>query len=343
VNNTAASPATTLNWTTTQPASISLSATSGALGAASGTAITGTITAANTWMGPWSVPGVSFSGADASAGTSAIGSPVSTGPFSINVIGHGGVALTTPGAPGGPYQDATSTQGASLSSGYNLAGLTATLGNSTTSYGIGSTTASILAGSLGASSTGITISWRARATAELPANSHAAAGALPLFSDVANLTGITGGASSPYVLQMSYDPSEVGSTAYLEQAVSNGLLYLGYRSTSGATNGQWLNATALAADGNTSLGPNAVQNYQGTAGGFPAGSYASFTAGAGNGFSLSQTLGAWGVDTADHVAWAVVDHDAEFAVVPEPGTLALLAGGAVALAVAYRRRKMAKA
>jgi hypothetical protein len=42
------------------------------------------------------------------------------------------------------------------------------------------------------------------------------------------------------------------------------------------------------------------------------------------------------------VAWAVIDHNSEFAVVPEPGTLALLAGGVIALAVAYRRRKAAK-
>jgi hypothetical protein len=55
-------------------------------------------------------------------------------------------------------------------------------------------------------------------------------------------------------------------------------------------------------------------------------------------------LGSWGVDTADDAVWAVVDTTGgEFAAVPEPGTLALLAAGAAALGLAYRRRKVVKA
>jgi hypothetical protein len=41
--------------------------------------------------------------------------------------------------------------------------------------------------------------------------------------------------------------------------------------------------------------------------------------------------------------WAVVDHDAEFAAVPEPGTIGLLVAGIAALGFAYRRRKAVKA
>ena len=41
-----------------------------------------------------------------------------------------------------------------------------------------------------------------------------------------------------------------------------------------------------------------------------------------------MTLGDWGVNTSNHTVWAVLDHNSEFAVTPEPSTLALLAAGA---------------
>ena len=44
-----------------------------------------------------------------------------------------------------------------------------------------------------------------------------------------------------------------------------------------------------------------------------------------------MTLGDWGVSTADHTVWAVLDHNSQFAVVPEPSTLALLAAAAMAV------------
>jgi fibronectin-binding autotransporter adhesin len=51
------------------------------------------------------------------------------------------------------------------------------------------------------------------------------------------------------------------------------------------------------------------------------------------------TLGYHGVDTANHFAWAVLNHNSQFAVVPEPGTALMLLAGGLALVLAGFRRK----
>jgi hypothetical protein len=130
---------------------------------------------------------------------------------------------------------------------------------------------------------------------------------------------------------MTYDPATLGGTAAAAAAASNGFLFLGYRST---VDGKWHPATSTAlSDGNTAPGAGAVTNFPG--------SWATFTGG--HGTNLSNLLGSWGVDPANNDVWAVVNHDAEFAPVPEPGTIALLVGGIAALGFAYRRRKAIRA
>lgn len=55
-------------------------------------------------------------------------------------------------------------------------------------------------------------------------------------------------------------------------------------------------------------------------------------------FDGNLTVGHWGYDMLNNVVWGVTDHNSEFAVVPEPGSLLLLLGAALGLAMAWRRR-----
>lgn len=55
-----------------------------------------------------------------------------------------------------------------------------------------------------------------------------------------------------------------------------------------------------------------------------------------------MTLGDYGVDTVSHVAWAVINHNSDFAVVPEPATIALLAAAAAGWWAIRSREQRAK-
>ena len=129
-----------------------------------------------------------------------------------------------------------------------------------------------------------------------------------LASDVVEMTGFSPG--EKFVMQMSY----VGTLINEAVEASLGCIHINWLDPA---TGLWTNAVY----GNTSNERGAVTNYQGSwaAAGSPT------------------TLGSWGVDTVNDVVWSVLDHNSEFAVVPEPSSMLLLAAGGLALLC--RRRK----
>jgi len=152
--------------------------------------------------------------------------------------------------------------------------------------------------------------------------------------------------TDPFVLQMNYNAALLNNEA---ADAANGAIYLAWLNPNGGgpNVALWQNATL----GNFG-GPGGDV---GSLGGDYQGSFASFLAAEealdptdfpGNPIAASLTdpelnllLGAYGVDITNHDAWAIVNHNSEFAVVPEPSAFALAALAAAGLAVAARRRK----
>lgn len=151
--------------------------------------------------------------------------------------------------------------------------------------------------------------WRQRTTVEKNNNI--------LASEVLNLTGMetSGSYTDKFVLQMKYEENELYGGASNESALATaGSIHLAW-----LDGGVWKNAI-LGNDGPNS-GLTNVQGGWATAG------------------SSTMTLGDWGVDTANNVVWAVINHNGQFAVVPEPGTWALLVGALLSL-IAYAWRSL---
>jgi len=225
---------------------------------------------------------------------------------------NGAVTVTFQGNVGNATADTSNSQttfGRALTATVPASGSYANLESKTTAtsgsggQGMVGSTATILAGTNSSSSAQtVGMAWRTRAQAEVGSG---------VISDIVQVSGIalngSSGQTAPFVLEMSYDSDVLPGTSAADDP-----LYLAWLDP---TTGLWVNAV----DGN--VGTNSG-NYE--VGAYPNG---------------DTTLGDWGVNTANQTVWAVVNHDGDFAVVPEPSTLALLGVGALGLVCYGLRRR----
>ena len=117
------------------------------------------------------------------------------------------------------------------------------------------------------------------------------------------------------------------------QGARHGGLYLAWLNPAGGPGGVplWQNAVLGDPVNNATL---AEQDYQG--------SFATFQSQIGD-TNLGDYIGAWGVDPANHDVWAVVDHNSDFAVVPEPSSLLLAGMAAIRIHPAARKETTLRA
>ncbi len=160
-------------------------------------------------------------------------------------------------------------------------------------------------------------------------------------------TAINRNQTSTFALSMSYNPSLlIGIEANMAASgdiylawlnpVGSAIVDANYDPTSNSDRPLWQNAVA----GNFGTGVDAT-GFQG--GGSEIGGYgfSNFvTANSITDANLYQYLGDWGVDTTNHTAWVITNHDGQYGVVvvPEPTSLGLLGIGALGL-LGRRRRK----
>lgn len=233
------------------------------------------------------------------------GTLVVTGSLANNGPSHILMAAPDNDIAGNPVLTRAITPGLNTYAGFGSKVTATSLDQEVTPNAALQTSAEILmSGSTAAAN--LSMSWRNRTNAEaLPSNPNA------VLSDVISLTGMNVG--TIYVLSMSYNDLALGMGGLNldEDAIAaSGELRLGWND-----GGVWETAT----DGN-SAGPSG-SSFAGVM------SWTDFVSANGNfgASNLGNYLGKYGVDKNTNTVWAVLDHNSEFAVIPEPSTL--IAGG----------------
>lgn len=194
-------------------------------------------------------------------------------------------------------------------------------GFGSTAIGIAMGTSADLRAGTTFSGQNIEMQWRVRGAGDRPG----------LGSDILNLTGMSPIAGThiqtdPFALQMTYSPGALGGDE--STLASEGLLALGWLDTSqNQPSGLWRNA--IAGNFGTGRSGDVFPNVQSSWDAFSA-AHSNTDANVGN------FLGSYGVDVGHHVVWAVLNHNSQFAVVPEPSSVVLLLFGAL-LSFFYRR------
>jgi len=222
----------------------------------------------------------------------------------------------------------------------SYAGYGSTIGTNDSFGGAFKTKADLLGGSnLTGPSESVSMQWRGRASEEAPLQAPGSLFPLGggLASDVINLTGMSNGGAGTgdgrvqtdvFVLQMTYNPAAITAATNRSEAnaATAGLIALGYLNlgtngvlggTSGAAD-SWVNA--ITGNFGSNIGSTNVQGTWAGAGG------------------STLVLGSWGVNIADDTVWAVINHNSQYAVIPEPTTVTGLIGLAGLFGLSRRRR-----